>query len=48
MKRLLIPLLAALPLPITINVNWFGRYGSYNEANKACKECEDDRFYIKY
>ena len=39
MKRLLIPLLAAIALPTAIEANWsnlFGRYGSFTEAKRAC------------
>ena len=38
MKRLLLPLLAALALPTAVEANWFGRYGSFTEA----KMDEDD------
>ena len=36
MKRFLIPLLAALALPTTVEANWFGKYGSSQEASRAC------------
>ncbi len=36
MKRLLLPLLAALALPTAVEANWFGKYGSYIEADNAC------------
>ena len=36
MKRLLLPLLAALVLPTDVEANWFGKYGSYREALEAC------------
>ena len=36
MKRLLLPLLAALALPTAVEANWFGKYGSYREALEAC------------
>ena len=38
MKRLLLPLLAALALPTAVEANWFGKYGSFKEAEKACDE----------
>ena len=38
MKRLLLPLLAALVLPTAVEANWFGKYGSFKEAEKACGE----------
>ena len=36
MKRLLLPLLAALALPTAVNANIFGKYSSYYEAYQAC------------
>ena len=39
MKRLLIPLIAAIALPTSIEANWsnlFGRFGSFTEAKRAC------------
>ena len=39
LKRLLLPLLAALALPNSVEanwLNWFGRYGSFTEAKRAC------------
>jgi len=36
MKRLLLPLLAALALPTAVNANWFGKYNSEVEAKEAC------------
>ena len=39
MKRLLLPLLAALALPNSVEANWLnwvGRYGSFTEAKRAC------------
>ena len=38
MKRLLLPLLAALALPTAAEANWFGKYGSFREANEACDD----------
>jgi len=38
MKRLLLPLLAALALPSAVKANWFGRYVSFTEAKMACDE----------
>ena len=35
MKRLLLPLIAALALPTAVEANWFG-YGSSQEASRAC------------
>ena len=37
MKRLLLPLLAAIALPTAVEANWFGKYGSYMEADNACE-----------
>ena len=37
MKRLLLPLLAALALPTAVEANWFG-YGSSREAYSACRD----------
>ena len=37
MKRLLLPLLAALVLPTAVEANWFG-YGSSREAYSACRD----------
>ena len=37
MKRLLLPLLAALAVPTAVEANWFGKYNSKFEANEACK-----------
>ena len=34
MKRLLLPLLAALALPNAVEANWFGKYNSKAEALK--------------
>ena len=38
MKRVLLPLLAALALPSAVEANWFGKYGSYMEADNACNK----------
>ena len=38
MKRLLLPLLAALALPTAVNANWFGKYNSRTEALEACEK----------
>ena len=38
MRKLLIPLLAALALPTAVEASWFGKYGSFEEAKKACDE----------
>ena len=37
MKRLLLPLLAALALPTAVEANWFGKYNSRYDANEACE-----------
>ena len=37
MKRLLLPLLAALVLPTAVEANWFG-YGSSREAYSGCRD----------
>ena len=33
MKCLLIPLLASLALPSSVEANWFGKYGSVEDSN---------------
>ena len=38
MKRLLLPLLAALALPTAVEANWFGKYPSEREAMEACTD----------
>ena len=42
MKRLLLPLLAALALPTTVEANWFG-YGSRYEAWRACQRWQANK-----
>ncbi len=37
MKRVLLPLFAALALPTALEAKWFGKYGSYMEADNACE-----------
>ena len=37
MKRLLLPLIAALALPTAVEANWFGKYNSRYDANEACE-----------
>ena len=37
MRKLLIPLLAALALPTAVEANWFGKYNSRYDANEACE-----------
>lgn len=50
MKRLLLPLLAALALPTDVNANWFGRYSSFTEAKMACDEWRRsiDEPYVRF
>ena len=36
MKRLLLPLLAAITLPTSVEANWFGKYKSKIGAEEAC------------
>ena len=53
MKRLLLPLLAALVFPIVVEANWFGKYPSEREAMEACtdwmiKGPQRDREYQRY
>ena len=43
MKRLLLPLLAAIALPTAVEANWFGKYNSKAEAWEACKKWENDQ-----
>ena len=38
MKRLLLPLLAALALPTAVDANWVGKYPSEREAMEACTD----------
>jgi len=38
MRKLLIPLLAALALPTAVEANWFGKYNSRYDANEACEK----------
>ena len=47
MKRLLLPLLAALSLPTAVDANWFGKYGSYREAQEACFEWKNKKGKFK-
>ena len=42
MKRLLLPLLAVLVLPTTVEANWF-RYGSRYEAWNACQRWQANK-----
>ena len=48
MRKLLIPLLAAIALPTAVEANWFGKYGSYREAKEACNEWRNsiDYYYV--
>ncbi len=48
MKRLLIPLLAALALPTTVEANWFGKYGSRSEARSACWNWQSGGFRFQW
>ncbi len=48
MKRLLLPLLAALALPTAVNANWFGKYASQVEAEEACNKWVDKGFKYSY
>ena len=48
MKRLLLPLIAALALPTAVEANWFGKYGSYREAQEACFEWKNKKGKFKY
>ena len=48
MKRLLLPLLAALALPNAVEANWFGKYGSRSEARSACFNWESSGFRFEY
>ena len=45
MKRILLPLLAALALPTAVEAYWFGKYGSYYEAMEACKDWRNKIIY---
>ena len=47
MKRFLIPLLAVLALPTTVEANWFG-YGSKYEAIEACNKWARKGFKYQY
>ncbi len=48
MKRLLLPLLAALALPTAVEANWFGKYKSSAEAKQACNEWANEGFKYTY
>jgi len=49
MKRLLLPLLAALALPTAVEANWFGKYNSKAEALEACNKWKNDQIsYSSY
>ena len=49
MKRLLLPLLAALALPTAVEANWFGKYNSKAEAWEACNKWKNDQIsYSSY
>ena len=41
MKRLLLPLLAALALPTAVEANWFGKFNSRYEAKEACEKWKE-------
>ena len=50
MKRLLLPLLAAIALPNAVEANWsnwFRRYGSFTEAKMACDKWAKDGINYK-
>ena len=50
MKRFLIPLLAALALPTSVEANWsnwFERYDSFTEAKRACDKWANDGINYK-
>ena len=48
MKRLLLPLLAAIALPTAVEANWFGKYGSKAEALEACFEWGKNSKKVSY
>tara|TARA_B100000161_G_scaffold138639_1_gene98368 strand:+ start:135 stop:470 length:336 start_codon:yes stop_codon:yes gene_type:complete len=48
MKRLLLPLLAALALPNAVEANWFGKYRSFREARLACSQWEWKKGIFSY
>ena len=48
MKRLLLPLLAALALPTAVNANWFGKYNSQVEAKEACDKWKANGIKFTY
>ena len=48
MKRFLIPLLAAIALPTSVEANWFGKYGSEYEAREACFGWQRGGFKFQY
>ena len=50
MKRLLIPLIAALAFPSAVNANWFGKYNSKAQAWEACQQWKNGQkiYYSDY
>ena len=42
MKRLLLPLIAAIVLPTSAEANWFGKYKSKVEAWEACNKWSEN------
>ena len=50
MKRLLIPILAALALPTAVEANWFGKYNSRFDAKEACNKWKEkgDKYSESY
>ena len=50
MKKFLIPFIAALALPTSVDANWsnwFGRYSSFTEAKRACDKWANDGINYK-
>ena len=48
MKRLLLPLLAVIALPTTVEANWFGKYKSKIEAKDACNKWVESGFNYSF
>ena len=50
MKRLLIPILAALALPTAVEANWFGKYSSRYQAMDGCNKWKEkgDKYSERY
>ena len=48
MRKLLIPLLASIALPTSVEANWLGKYNSRYDANEACEIWKSKGFNYSY